>query len=301
MRDGSGDGQYLQALQQLILGEQFPDPEVLSSAPPEFAEILEAIGNVTQAAQALALEDLEARPLPPGKLGQALQTIRGRLQQMNHETQRADQLALLNKINLALSASLSLEALLRTLYEQLKQITTVDVYYIALYDPAADLVFFPVFTDGENYESYGFGEMRRRSIRRRPGFTGHILQTGQTLYVPDTLDPNAEMPSTPVRFGGRPARTYLGVPMRLQGKVTGAVSVQSYEPNAYTPEIIHLVEAIAAQIVFAVENARLFEKACLRAEEAETLRQASTAIVEVIGYSPGDRAHPGSTPTCRAL
>jgi diguanylate cyclase (GGDEF)-like protein len=61
-----------------------------------------------------------------------------------------------------------------------------------------------------------------------------------------------------IRTGGTPSRTYIGVPLILRERVIGVLSMQSYQPNAYTREHIYLIETIAIHAAIAVENARLY-------------------------------------------
>jgi diguanylate cyclase (GGDEF)-like protein len=46
--------------------------------------------------------------------------------------------------------------------------------------------------------------------------------------------------------------------MILQGNVTGMISAQSYQPNAYTRDDQYLLELLASHAAIAIENSRLF-------------------------------------------
>ena len=47
---------------------------------------------------------------------------------------------------------------------------------------------------------------------------------------------------------------------KLQGRIIGMLSAQSYQPNAYTTEDQALLEMLAANAVVAFDNARLFRE-----------------------------------------
>jgi diguanylate cyclase (GGDEF)-like protein len=71
---------------------------------------------------------------------------------------------------------------------------------------------------------------------------------------------------------------WMGVPLTARGEVTGVLTLDSYQTNAYSEAEAELAQAFANQAAIAIENARLFEAAQHQAEEADTLRLAAAAI-----------------------
>lgn len=63
-------------------------------------------------------------------------------------------------------------------------------------------------------------------------------------------------------------RSEGALPLRARGRVLGALTIQSDQPEAFTPEIIATLQIMADQIAVAFENAELFERreAALQAE-----------------------------------
>ena len=184
--------------------------------------------------------------------------------QLFDETRRrAEHMATLNRIGLTITAGLDIDHVLRSLYEQCQQVVAADSFYVALYDVETGLIHFPLFRDQGRYIS-----MDSHDIQTRPGLTGHVIQTRQTLYLPDTFGPGAAAFQI-IRSGGTPARSFAGVPLILRDEVLGVLSVQSYQPNAYSLDQIRLLETIATQAAVAIENARLYTEARKAKEAAE--------------------------------
>lgn len=63
-------------------------------------------------------------------------------------------------------------------------------------------------------------------------------------------------------------RSEGALPLRSRGRVLGAITIQSTQPAAFTPEIIATLEIMADQVAIALDNAALFAKseAALEAE-----------------------------------
>ena len=101
-----------------------------------------------------------------------------------------------------------------------------------------------------------------------------------TLHIPDVA--RAErFPN--VGFRQRLAHC-LGVPLRQQGELIGALIARRIEVRPFTPAQIKLLETFADQAVIAIENVRLFQ------ELKESLEQqtATSEILGVIASSPTD-------------
>ena len=64
-------------------------------------------------------------------------------------------------------------------------------------------------------------------------------------------------------------RSEMALPLRVGGRVIGALDVQSTEPNAFSTEDITTLVTLADQVAIAIENARLFSEAQEALKEAE--------------------------------
>ncbi|MGB8644707.1 MAG: PAS domain S-box protein [Anaerolineae bacterium] len=191
---------------------------------------------------------------------------------------RAEQMARLNRIGMSVTSGLDMEQVLQSLYDQCKQMVSIDSFYVALYDAETGVITFPLFRDMDNNVW-----KEPLHIEQRPGLTGSVIRSGKTLYLPDTLDPQEAGARPIIRTGQTPTRAYVGVPLVVHNEIIGVVSMQSYRPNAYTPEQINLLETVATQAAIAIENARLYteaRRAQQAAEHAQRLAEEARTAAE---------------------
>jgi putative nucleotidyltransferase with HDIG domain len=185
--------------------------------------------------------------------------------------ERAERLALLNRIARALSTTLNLNELLETVYREITDVIEADVFFIALYDRAVNELDFRIRID----------KGVREPPERRPlstGLTGLVVTSKQPVLVRDFEKEKEHLP--PVKLWGtmQAPPSWLGVPMRLGDNVVGVISVQAYRPNAYGDAEQALLATIADAVAVAIENARLYAQTQQRLAELSTLFEVSAAL-----------------------
>jgi PAS domain S-box-containing protein len=188
-------------------------------------------------------------------------------------SRRAEQMATLNRIGLAITSALDPGEVLDILYEQVKRVMDVDAFYVALYDDETGLIHFPLVTGG-----IGAAQVEPVDLHCQRGVTGHVIRSGKPLHIPDMLELPDTAPYRPIALTDPPTRCYVGVPLAFRDRVRGVLSVQSSKPNAYTAADIELLTTIGTQATTAIENARLFEAEREQRELAEALRRAAAAV-----------------------
>ncbi len=105
-------------------------------------------------------------------------------------------------------------------------------------------------------------------------FYGKILRSGRPLVLTDV----EEISRRKCCQGEGLARSWMGVPFVVTGKVIGFISVDSHLPNAYGQTEATLGQTFANQAAVVIENARLFEQVNTGNER---LRLLAKKIVDV--------------------
>ncbi len=150
-------------------------------------------------------------------------------------------------ISNAVTTTQSLDELYVKIRESLGQVVDTTNCFLALYNEKADTLTLPFMED----EKDSFTEFPARKT-----LTSFVIRTGEAQLV----DIEREMELT--RMGeiepvGAPCVSWLGVPLKHEGKTIGVFAVQSYsEEVVYTQSDAGLLEFASDQIALAIERRR---------------------------------------------
>ncbi len=191
---------------------------------------------------------------------------------------RAEALAVLREIDTRIAAGADLEAILETVASVIEKTLGAPTYYIGLYDPLQEEVYFPVFVDGGH---------RQPPVRLRiqsaetGGLTAWVIRTGEPLWIRDVQEERATLLAQPIQIGTL-ARSVALFPLKVQNRVLGVLSVQSYEPYAFVEDDRQLLEEIAIQTAIALENVRLLRESQTRAAQLMTAARVARAAASIL-------------------
>lgn len=196
-----------------------------------------------------------------------------RLQRTRQQTR---ELGMLYETALATGSVLEADELLMRLYEQIRQLMVPDSFHIFLYEEENELLKVELAIEAGQ-------EMAGISGRRVPldegGLAGWVMLTRLPLLVNDLQA--EKLPAEP-RFQAESTRTWLGVPLIVNNRLTGALVVQSYRPYAFGDADRRLLTSMAAQAAITLENARLFATASRQVAELRRLERAGEALAGVV-------------------
>ncbi len=207
------------------------------------------------------------------------------------------------QISEAALAAEDLNALYTRIHETVNGLMPARNFYIALFDETSGLISFPYFVD-------------ERSDRPEPfplntGLTGYVVRTGKSLLMDPAMNARKQKLRGKVSFkgykelsyveSGKPAATWLGVPLTVQGRTIGVMAVQDYrDGSAYGAEEKRILEFVAAQTALAIDRKRaaealreseqkfraLFEGSSqgVLIQENERFVDVNSATLRILGY-----------------
>jgi two-component sensor histidine kinase len=180
------------------------------------------------------------------------------------------QLRAVGEISAALAAAWKLEDTLKVITRITSQVMRVDSCSIYLQDESREHLVLKA-TTGLAGEAVG-----RAALGVGEGLTGWSVTHGQPVAARDAPnDPRFKLlPETHEES----LRSLLAVPLTVQGRVIGALNVQTAEPHDFTNEEIELLALIANLAAGALEKAALYDQMQQQIHELSTLAEVSRMV-----------------------
>ncbi len=172
--------------------------------------------------------------------------------------QRVGELAFLPQTGQALTASLELEDVLRSLLSKVQEHFNVEAVSVALVEEGTDELVFRFATGAAAEEIIGV------RLKVGQGIAGWVAQTGLALMVPSVRQDARWYPGVDERTGFR-TRAIVAVPIRIGTEILGVLEAINPPDGGMSEEDLKLLTSVAALAASAIQNARHFR----RAREAE--------------------------------
>lgn len=221
--------------------------------------------------------------LPDGKPG-----ILSIANDITERTRAAQIQSVIYNISAAVNLTQNLDELLSIIRDGLGTIIDTTNFFVAIYDEDSDTIFLPYIVDQkDSHTSFPAGK----------SFTAHVIRTKKPLLATKKVM-HEMIASGKVEAFGTLSKIWLGVPMILKGKVTGAIVVQSYtNENAYNYHDLEILEFVSQAISNSIDRKRAEQdliKALEKATESDRLKSAFLATIShelrtplnaIIGFS----------------
>jgi len=167
----------------------------------------------------------------------------------------------------------AIEELLVVVREQLGMVMDFTNFYVALHEPGNNLLRKLIFVNEKfDMEQWGLDD----------SLSGYVVRTGKRLLI-KRPDREAFASAHNMSLKGVPAECWLGVPLMIEDRVSGAMVVQSYRnPDAYNERTAQLLEMVAHELSVVLQRKEMIQsliEAKERAEESDRLKTAFLANV----------------------
>jgi PAS domain S-box-containing protein len=205
----------------------------------------------------------DAADNPIGMIG-TLRDITERKETEETLRRRSLELALLNRASWAITSTLDPDQVLTTVLDEMRYLLGTEACSAWLVDPVTEEVVCQQSVGPISEFVLGW------RLPKGEGLAGWVIQTGQSLIVPDVRD-DPRFFKEIAQKAGMDVRSILSIPLRVANQVIGVLQTGDSEADYFKTSDPTVLEALAATAATALENARLYEQSRLNAESRAVL------------------------------
>ena len=189
------------------------------------------------------------------------------IQQTERHLREVESLASINEL---ISSASDLQNFFRALLGKVQQIIGDYNMIVALYDERSNTISVPFSYENKqitSIDSFPLGE----------GLTSILIRTRQPLMLVENTEQQAS--ELGAKVTGRPARSWMGVPMLVQNNPIGALIIQDLDNEyAFDENDLKFFTTITGQVAGVINNVRLLGESQRKAIQIETAAEIARDI-----------------------
>ena len=193
------------------------------------------------------------------------------------QKQAEEEAEALRKANLSLTQDLRMDFIMETLLRSLEELVPYTCARVLVPEGGPHMMALGERTCPEQPKKPG-SRPPLTFVADETTFFHRILTEQKSVLIADT---NTEEKWRTFK-GHRQLRSWLSAPLVASGQYLGCLSVGHTQPNLYTQDHLRRAELLAIPAAAAIQNARLYETACIYAETLESriaeLKRTETAL-----------------------
>ncbi|HEU5476385.1 MAG TPA: GAF domain-containing protein [Gaiellaceae bacterium] len=178
------------------------------------------------------------------------------------------------------SAAHHMQEFYRAIHEVVGELMYAENFFIALYDEDRQRISWPYYVDEvdtelpdpNRWDTFGEGDAR--------GSTAYVLRTGEPqLITRERVEKLIAQGELELRGSATDESTWLGVPLKAEGRTVGVLAVQSYtSEHQYTEQDKDLLAFVGQHVGSALSRARAIEETRQRNAELALINSVQSAL-----------------------
>ncbi len=187
-----------------------------------------------------------------------------------------EQLRALSEVGQAVSSTLDLETVLRTIVSRATQLASMDGG--AIYEYAEGREAFSLQATDRLPDEL-VEALRAAPFAKGEGVIGRLATTGEPVTVSDITDGDmyqSRVRELLLRLG---YRSMLAVPLLRENRLLGGLVVTRKSPGAFEPRVVDLLGSFATQSALAIQNARLYREIEDKSRQLEVASEHKSAFL----------------------
>jgi GAF domain-containing protein len=182
-------------------------------------------------------------------------------------TRSVGELKALGEVGQAVSSTLDLGTVLRTIVSRATQLAGMDAGSIYEYDHAREEFYLHT---SDRLPDELVVALRATPIRKGEGALGRMAVTGEPVQIRDVGDDRAYQSRVREQLIRVGCRSLLVIPLLRENFLLGGLAVYRKSTGEFAPQVIELLKTFATQSALAIQNARLFREIEDKSRQLET-------------------------------
>ncbi|MDP2724040.1 MAG: PAS domain S-box protein [Bacteroidales bacterium] len=185
---------------------------------------------------------------------------------------RAEQIQkVIYNISRAVTTTVNFKDFISLIRDELQTIIDAKNFYIAFYDDKKDELSFPVYFDEKDHYTNSPAPLT---------LSKYVIESKKPLMANSAIKDKLVAEGKLIYIGSR-SKVWLGVPLKIEGRVTGVLVLQSYtDEDAFSKSDMVMLEFVASQIGISIERKKSEDDLMIaldKAEESDRLKSAFLA------------------------
>jgi signal transduction histidine kinase/tetratricopeptide (TPR) repeat protein len=200
------------------------------------------------------------------------------LQKKTKELEQSyNNISVLSKIGRDITSTLDLETILNTVYENVNQLMDATVFGIGIYNEVEEVIEYRLaIEEGKRYKPY------QRKMNDKSQLAVWCIENNREVFINDIeKDHQKYISDKDMKIIGRledgsipkSPNSLVYLPLQVKDKIVGLISVQSYQPNAYSQYHLDILKTLASYTSAALYNARSYEALQITLNELKLTQQ----------------------------
>lgn len=255
------------------LREKYPVndlPVIFLTAKNQVSDLMQsfAVGANDYLSKPVSKHELLTRVETHLRLLDINRNLEGKVDERTAELEHANQtITALSEISTEVSSTLDMNKVLQTVYNRIKELMSVDVFLIGLYEPEQErIVSKMVIENGQHMPEFSVSmEQKERMMvwcveHKKPIIVNDLFKDYPKYFG------DVEIPKPLV---GERMNSSIYWPLVTGSKVIGVMSVQSLAPQAYNEHQQEMIQTLASTTAIAMDNATTHLQVELQKREVE--------------------------------
>lgn len=193
-----------------------------------------------------------------------------KLKTMRESQSRLTELEALALFNQTALSSTDVNLFYATLQAQIRRVVGDYTFVVALYEPKTNSISIPyLYEDGniQNIETFPLGE----------GLTSILIRTRRPLLLAEDTEKQAL--ALGAKIHGKPAKSWMGVPLLIEEEPIGALIVQDTErEHRFNERDLKFLNELGKQMAGVIQNVRLLDQSRTTALQLQTAAEIARDI-----------------------